>query len=291
MDYTSNTVEPPPIESGPSASKRGKKNAKGDKIPSPNASGEPSTSSAPAAPPSKNTAVYVTGLPPDTTAEELASRFSKFGVLMEDDEGSPKIKLYADEQGQFNGEALVVYFMEDSVDLVITMLDEAELRLGEPGTLMHVKRGEFGHKSAGANAHDGKPTVKRVVDKKKATARINKMKRYVQPYHPSTLRNCLHIHFRYSRYSKLADWDSSDEDDLQSKEPVSKARSVLLKHMFSLEDLEKDPALMLDLKDDVREECETLGEVTNIILYDVSIQSLARILSIDHSRPVCLAGG
>lgn len=98
---------------------------------------------------------------------------------MEDDEGLPKIKLYADETtGEFGGEALVVYFMEDSVDLAIRMLDEAELRLGEPGTLMRVKRGEFGHKSGGGGDGERK-TVKRVVDKKKATARINKMKRCV----------------------------------------------------------------------------------------------------------------
>jgi HIV Tat-specific factor 1 len=40
--------------------------------------------------------------------------------------------------------------------------------------------------------------------------------------------------------------------------------------MFSLRELEEDPALLLDLKEDVREEAETLGEVTNVVLYDVS---------------------
>jgi len=116
----------------------------------------------------------VSGLPPDTTESELAARFSKFGVLMEGDEGMPKIKLYADDNGLFNGEALVVYFMEDSVELAITMLDEAELRIGESGTTMRVKKAEFGHKD---NHADTKQQVKRVVDKKKTTARINKMKR------------------------------------------------------------------------------------------------------------------
>jgi len=47
------------------------------------------------------------------------------------------------------------------------------------------------------------------------------------------------------------------------------SRVVVLKHMFSVEDLEKDASLMLDLKEDVREECSTLGEVTNVVLYDV----------------------
>jgi HIV Tat-specific factor 1 len=40
--------------------------------------------------------------------------------------------------------------------------------------------------------------------------------------------------------------------------------------MFSREDVEKDPGLLVELKEDVREEAETLGQVTSIILYDVS---------------------
>ena len=47
------------------------------------------------------------------------------------------------------------------------------------------------------------------------------------------------------------------------------SRVVVLKHMFTLRELEEDPTLLLDLKEDVREECETLGEVTNVVLYDV----------------------
>lgn len=47
------------------------------------------------------------------------------------------------------------------------------------------------------------------------------------------------------------------------------SRVVVLKHMFTLKELEEDPSLLLDLKEDVREECETLGEVTNVVLYDV----------------------
>lgn len=123
---------------------------------------------------SKNTAVYVTGLPPDTTKDELVARFSKCGLMMEDDEGNPKIKLYADESGNFNGEALVVYFKDDSVSLALSILDDAELRLGEPHTRMNVRVAEFGHKQ-----QEGKEVNQpRVVDKKKATKRIVKMQKY-----------------------------------------------------------------------------------------------------------------
>lgn len=74
---------------------------------------------------------------------------------------------------------------------------------------------------------------------------------------------------------KLLEWD--DEDGFgPAKEPedpgkdISKHnRVVVLRHMFTLEDLEKDATLLLELKEDVREECSTLGEVTNVVLYDV----------------------
>lgn len=129
---------------------------------------------------SKNTAVYVSRLPPDVTVDELRDAFSKFGLIEIDDKDEPKIKLYADPQGNFNGEALVVYFKEESVDLVIRMLDDAELRLGEPGSRMAVRKAEFGHKEKdgeeGAKA-EYKPRT--ALDKKKATRRIGKMQRYV----------------------------------------------------------------------------------------------------------------
>lgn len=48
------------------------------------------------------------------------------------------------------------------------------------------------------------------------------------------------------------------------------SRVVVLKHMFTLRRLDEDASLLLDLKEDVREECASLGEVTNVVLYDVS---------------------
>jgi HIV Tat-specific factor 1 len=47
------------------------------------------------------------------------------------------------------------------------------------------------------------------------------------------------------------------------------SRVVVLTHMFTLQELEEDASLLLDLKEEVREECSTLGEVTNVVLYDV----------------------
>ncbi|CAE7204920.1 unnamed protein product [Rhizoctonia solani] len=229
IDYTSNTD---PAASGPSI-KRGKNN-KGDK------------KDDPTAPPrkSKNTAVFVSCLPPDAQADEIAARFGRFGLIMEDDEGNPKVKLYHSEDGAFNGDALVVYYKEESVDLAVTLLDDAELRLGEMGTRMKVQRAEYGHK-AGEGEHAPVETVgqKRPVDKKKASKRIGNMEK------------------------KLAGWDSDDELGL-SEPKINTSRVVVLKHMFTKEELAEDATLLLDLKEDVRDECSTLGEVTNVVLYD-----------------------
>jgi HIV Tat-specific factor 1 len=40
--------------------------------------------------------------------------------------------------------------------------------------------------------------------------------------------------------------------------------------MFTLQELRDDPTVLLDLKEDVREEAEAVGDVTNVVLYDVN---------------------
>jgi HIV Tat-specific factor 1 len=150
-----------------------------------------SNPNAKAVPPrSKNTAVYVTGLPPDTELDELLQKFGKCGVIEEDDEGEPKVKMYAREDGTFSGEALVVYFKEDSVILALNILDDAELRLGDSGTVMRVQRAEFGHKNTGEEGAGSKP--RRTVDKKKATRRIGKMQKFVLPFNCKMVQSVTH---------------------------------------------------------------------------------------------------
>ncbi len=156
-DYTS-----PSIQLGPST-KRGK--------------GAKAVGNGDAPPPgrkSKNTAVFVR-LPFDATFDEVVERFSKCGLIEEDDEGEPKVKMYARDDGTFSGEALVVYFKEDSVNLAINILDDAELRLGEPSSRMSVQRAEFGHKNDIAG---GESKPRKVVDRKRITKRIGRMQKH-----------------------------------------------------------------------------------------------------------------
>jgi len=110
---------------------------------------------------------------------ELLERFGKCGVIEEDDEGEPKIKMYAREDGTFSGEALVVFFKEDSVTLALNLMDEAELRLGDGSTRMRVQIAEFGHKQQQGPGGQGGGGERKVVDRRKATKRIGKMQRSV----------------------------------------------------------------------------------------------------------------
>ena len=91
--------------------------------------------------------------------------------------------------------------------------------------------------------------------------------------------SCLRLP-RYLTYlnpdSRLTDWS----DDEPSALPETSARLdkvVILKHMFTLAELSEDPAAMLDIKEDIREECSKLGDVTNVVLYDLEEDGVASV--------------
>ncbi|KAI1188206.1 hypothetical protein F5B17DRAFT_396416 [Nemania serpens] len=256
----------------------------------------------PPPPPRQNTAVYVTGLPLDATVDEVHDVFSrKCGVIAEEiDSGRPRIKLYTDDKGNLQGDALVVFFKPQSVDMAIMLLDDTDFRYTASGLSSgrmrvqpadskykktHYDRegedgaedgdggggggGEQGSNSNNRGAHNpitgaGKPRDKaREQDKQKVIKRTEKLSR------------------------KLADWDDDDVDgpfggggaQFETKPPPnsSKARTVILRHMFTLRELEEDPAALLDIKEDIRDECAKLGAVTNVVLYDLEQDGVASV--------------
>ncbi|PWN47371.1 hypothetical protein IE53DRAFT_390490, partial [Violaceomyces palustris] len=284
-------------------------------------------------PPSKKprpiTSLYVTGLPLDCTASEIASVFSRYGLLLEDDEGRPRIKLYHDQAtGAFKGEALVVYFKPESVQLAINLLDDTPLRamLGQTsGPVMKVQRAEFGGKNDPSQNQSTAPQANLAPKPSDGDQGLVPVQRQASVEHqPSSTvtttpsqglggggggggsggsrRNLSEqekkrIQKRVARMeNKLTDWDSSDEEtrptmagsSLPSTErdaianASSAPRTVVLKKMFTLAELDEDPTLLLDLKEDVREECESLGKVTNVVLWDKEPEG---IITVKFSDP------
>jgi HIV Tat-specific factor 1 len=59
--------------------------------------------------------------------------------------GAKRIKMYTDEEGDFKGEALVVYFKKDSVAMAIQMMDDSWFRPGQ-GPNIRVKEADRTHK-------------------------------------------------------------------------------------------------------------------------------------------------
>ncbi|KAL8741565.1 MAG: hypothetical protein Q9184_008372 [Pyrenodesmia sp. 2 TL-2023] len=76
--------------------------------------------------------------------------------------------------------------------------------------------------------------------------------------------------------NKLADWD---DDDPQAMQDTSSRwdKVVILKHMFTLKELEDDPAAILDIKEDIREECAKIAPVTNVVLFDKEPDGVASV--------------
>jgi HIV Tat-specific factor 1 len=89
-------------------------------------------------------------------------------IAEEIDTKKPRIKLYADDQDIFKGDALIVYFRAESVDLAVQMLDDTDFRFGEQGSSgkMKVQTADFSYKSqkeapAKTNMKDRKKIIKK----------------------------------------------------------------------------------------------------------------------------------
>ncbi|CDZ97859.1 Transcription elongation factor TAT-SF1 [Phaffia rhodozyma] len=276
VDYTSNTAVST-VPSSATATKKAAKRARPDPSSSSDAaSGGPSnlmasssssssasssagTTPAPEKPARKSTAVFITNLPLDATKEEIQQTFSKCGIILLTPSDEPKIKMYTDEAGIFKGEALVMYFKETSVDLAITVLNDSELRLGEGQGRMKVRRAEWGDGETDGKK-DGSATSAEIGEKKKEKRKMTEAE-----------KKELSKRIRKME-SKLTDWDSDSDGEserrIQQALPPPNVRLVVLKHMFTLDELEADATLLIDLKEDVREEAESMGEVTSVTLFD-----------------------
>ena len=173
----------------------------------------------------------------DVTLEEVRTVFSRCGVVAEEiDQGRPRIKLYTDEQGRFKGDALVVYFRPESVNLAVQMLDDTGFRFGEagPSGKMRVQAADFSYKNQQeappkSNARDKKKIIKKTQKLNRLAPRVSCLSRNAEQSTPCIPADVC--------CSKLADWD---DDDPSTKPDPSARRDkvVILKRMFNLKELE-----------------------------------------------------
>lgn len=153
--------------------------------------------------------------------------FSRCGVIAEEiDRGKPRIKLYTDDAGNFKGDALILYFRAESVDLAVQMLDDTDFRLGQPAIngKMKVAPADFSYKT-----QKDAPIKSNSKDKKKIIKKTQKLNKSGNSNFMMALLLMI--------FSKLADWDDDDPTTLQ--DTSSKwDKVVILKHLFALAELE-----------------------------------------------------
>ncbi|KAL1604459.1 hypothetical protein SLS59_003651 [Nothophoma quercina] len=193
----------------------------------------------------ENRAIYVSNLPRDTNETEIEDEFKKYGIIDQGADGNKRIKMYKDEEGNFNGDCLIVYFKKESVDLAIRMMDEYYLRIEDQsqGTI-RVKEADFSYKKH----KDGDEIASKLTRKDKKASERN----------------------RAELNRKLAEWSDNEEEVAETFAPKKNkwAKVCILKYAFTLAELDEDDAAILEIKEDMREEAETFGDVTNVTLYD-----------------------
>ncbi|KAI9676254.1 MAG: hypothetical protein M1829_003083 [Trizodia sp. TS-e1964] len=223
-------------------------------------------------PPRKNTAVYVTGLPSDATVAEIQTLFSRCGVIAEEiDTGRPRIKLYLDATGAAKGDALIVYFRAESVALAEQMLDDTDFRFGEAGPhgKMRVQVAESSYKKV--QGPDG------TTPQGKASAAARDKQKIIKK--TQKLNN------------RLADWGDDTSASLSAsllvESPPPRPRpvptTVILKHMFTLAELAADAGAQAEIGDDIRDECEKLGAVRGVVVYDREPEGIAAVEFADEA--------
>lgn len=216
--------------------------------------------------------MYVTGLPTDATVTEVHDLFSrKAGVVAEEiDSGAPRIKMYTDAEGNFKGDALVVFFKPQSVEMAIMLLDDTDFRISATGAgegRMRVQAADSSYKKVQYDQEGGAEGDKGSAPGQPAERKPQKNNQDRQKI----------IRRTQKLDAKLADWDD-DEPYPLPLETVSKTdKTVILCHMFTLQELEEDAAALLDIKEDIRDECSKLGTVTNVVLYDEEEEGIVSV--------------
>jgi RNA recognition motif-containing protein len=211
--------------------------------------------------------IYVTNLPTDTSESEVASYFSKVGILDIDPETQKaKVKLYRNSKvknGNTNlkGDASICYAKIESVHLAIQLLDDTIFRTIDPNTK--------------------KPCDYDITKQKKLCVQQAKFEQKTDSkYISKNVKNKSSISDRKRQVARLAKlqaitWDEGDYNG-RITGGLKGLRIIVLKHAFTLKDIQRsirqnkhdgEDLLLESIEQKVRKQCEQFGVVEKITIF------------------------
>ncbi|KAL3998667.1 RNA recognition motif family protein [Acanthocheilonema viteae] len=196
----------------------------------------------------KNTSVYVSNLPFSITEESFTELMSKCGVIQKDARTNKlKIKLYRNDDGTFKGDGRCCYIKKESVIMALDILDGWNV----DGKIISVEKAKFQMKG------EFDPSKK----KKKLTAA--QKKRFIE------------------NQERIFEWKPEKPRNYR---PISDC-TIVLKNMFTLEQMMKNATLLLDLEEEVRKVCERFGTVKKVVVHDNNPEGVICVTfqNVEHS--------
>ncbi|CAH8605019.1 unnamed protein product [Heterobilharzia americana] len=194
---------------------------------------------------SKNTHVYVSGLPPTITDDEFLTLMSKCGVIMNEPFSNvPRVKLYKDQTGKPKGDGRCCYIKVESVELALKILDGM---IYTPGYTIHVERAKFQPKGE--------------FDPKKRRRLTLKEKKKLKQQQENLFR-----------------WSIDTSKFIRGK----KERVVILKNAFIESDFQNDVTLIPIVRERLRVQCAKCGIVKKIVVHDAHPEG---VVSVTFSTP------
>lgn len=192
--------------------------------------------------------VYVQGLPPDISIQEIKEHFGTAGSIRDEfGTDDPRIKIYREESGLCKGDALVTYEIELSVPMAIEVLDHSQIR---PDHAIRVHRAELSESTKSKQS-------KRKLD----LAKLNL--------------------FKVKQRKKQIEKFSYIEDD----ERTVGLRIVILKNMFDTDEMHNlDEKDLLAFEKDIGIECQRIGgPIEKITIFKENPQG---VIAIKFQSPV-----
>ncbi|KAI4707845.1 hypothetical protein J4E89_007474 [Alternaria sp. Ai002NY15] len=202
----------------------------------------------------ENKAIWISNLPPDTTKTELEEEFSRYGMIDKGANGEPRINLYKDDEGKFNGTAMIVYFKKEAIVNAVKLADDYPLRLGE------TKHGNIRVEPASME-------YKKEKDGDKVASKLTRADR------KASERN------RQELNRKLNEWSDNEEEVAQTF--VAKknkwAKNVIIKGMFDVDVMKNDPDNYSDVFEDTMKPAKQIGEVTKVTIWDLEPEGIVTV--------------